>query len=124
MPAWITSLLRDDVSEPISSCCSSTMTCRPRIASDAGDRQADRAGPYNDGLDIGFHAVLRLQTLCGLLTHFRAGSTRRALRGGLSKPWPPAGVKRRPGLPIRGNCRKSWRQPAFVSQKFTFGLER
>src|SRR5262245_42880141 len=32
MPAWITSLLRDEVSEPISSCCSRTMTSRPALA--------------------------------------------------------------------------------------------
>ena len=33
MPAWITSLLRELVSDPISSCCSSTITSWPASAS-------------------------------------------------------------------------------------------
>ena len=53
MPAWITSLLREEVSEPISSCCSSTITSWPAMRQRAGHGQPDGAGADDDGFDVG-----------------------------------------------------------------------
>ena len=72
MPAWITSLLREEVSEPISSCCSSTITSWPAIGQRPGDGQAHRAGADDDGFDVRGHGLL--PCACGV------GSSERNLR--------------------------------------------
>ena len=57
MPAWITSLLREEVSVPIASAASSTITSRPACASAARHGEPDDPGADHDALDL-VHPIL------------------------------------------------------------------
>ena len=50
MPAWITSLLREDTPLPMPPVASATITSWPASAACARDRKADHAGADNQNL--------------------------------------------------------------------------
>ena len=50
MPAWMTSLLRDDVSVPIPSAASRMMTFTPRQRQRLSHREPDNPGPHHDAI--------------------------------------------------------------------------
>ena len=52
MPAWITSLLRDEVSVPMPSAASSTITSRPASARARATARPDHAGTDNDAVNF------------------------------------------------------------------------